>query len=98
MGGDAWYCCHDHPSISLRSKLRLSCPLERGQTTTREDRDMLVDHAFGLLKQDSQSTPTLLTYKPTASEEDVLEMASILLEAHRVGAGDVILLSAFVAA
>lgn len=43
-----------------------------------------MDHAYGLLDQDSGLTPTLLTYKPTATVEKVLGLASVLLEAHRV--------------
>lgn len=50
----------------------------------REDTNRLVDHAYGLLMQDSGSAPTLLTYKPTATVEEVLGLASVLLEAHRV--------------
>lgn len=46
--------------------------------------DRLMDHAYGLLKQDSGSAPTLLTYKSTATVEEVLGLASVLLEAHRV--------------
>lgn len=84
MGGDAWYCCLDHPSIALRSKLKLSCPLQRGRKPTREETDKLVDHAYGLLKQDPAQTPTLLTYKPTATVDEVLGVASVLLESHRV--------------
>lgn len=53
-------------------------------TYHREDTDRLVDHAYGLLAQDSGLTPTLLTYKPTATVEEVLGLASVLLEAHRV--------------
>eukprot|EP00903_Cladosiphon_okamuranus_P005875 g5811.t1 len=86
VGGDAWYCCLDHPSIALRSQLRLTCPMQHGKTPTREDTDRLVDHAYGLLDQDSGSTPTLLAYKPTATMEEVLGLASVLLEAHRVPA------------
>ncbi|CAM9444507.1 unnamed protein product, partial [Hapterophycus canaliculatus] len=86
VGGDAWYCCLDHPSIALRSKLRLACPLQKGQRPGREDMDRLMDHAYGLLKQDSGFAPTLLTYKATATVEEVLGLASVLLEAHRVPA------------
>ncbi|CAM9953871.1 unnamed protein product [Ectocarpus sp. 4 AP-2014] len=87
VGGDAWYCCLDHPSIALRSKLRLSCPMRRrDQPPSREDTERLADHAYGLLKQDSSLSPTLLTYKPTATVEEVLALASVLLEVHRVPA------------
>ncbi|CAM9947330.1 unnamed protein product, partial [Laminaria digitata] len=86
VGGDAWYCCLDHPSIALRSKLKLSCPMQRGQKPTREETDRLVDHAYGLLKQDPEQAPTLLTYKPTATVDEVLGVASVLLESHRVPA------------
>lgn len=84
VGGDAWYCCLDHPAVSLRSNLRLSFPLERGKTPTREDSERLVDHAYELLKQEPSAAPTLLTYKPTSSPDDVWSLASILLESHRV--------------
>ncbi|CAN0416583.1 unnamed protein product, partial [Ectocarpus sp. 12 AP-2014] len=87
VGGDAWYCCLDHPSIALRSKLRLSCPMRRrDQPPSREDTERLADHAYGLLKQDSSLSPTLLTYKPTATVDEVLAVASVLLEVHRVPA------------
>ncbi|CBJ28578.1 TiTiN family member (ttn-1) [Ectocarpus siliculosus] len=87
VGGDAWYCCLDHPSIALRSKLRLSCPMRRrDQPPSREDTERLADHAYGLLKQDSSLSPTLLTYKPTATVDEVLALASVLLEVHRVPA------------
>ncbi|CAN0331853.1 unnamed protein product [Ectocarpus sp. 6 AP-2014] len=87
VGGDAWYCCLDHPSIALRSKLRLSCPMRRrDQPPSREDTERLADHAYGLLKQDSTLSPTLLTYKPTATVDEVLALASVLLEVHRVPA------------
>lgn len=87
VGGDAWYCCLDHPAVSLRSKLRLSYPLERGKSPTREDTERLVDHVYELLKQEPSAAPTLLTYKPTCSPDDVWNLASILLETHRVSEG-----------
>lgn len=43
-----------------------------------------MDHAYGLMMQDSGSAPTLLTYKPTATVEEVVGLASVLLEEHRV--------------
>ncbi|CAB1098274.1 unnamed protein product [Ectocarpus sp. CCAP 1310/34] len=51
-----------------------------------EDTVRLADHAYGLLKQDSSLSPTLLTYKPTATVDEVLALASVLLEVHRVPA------------
>ena len=30
VGGDALYCCLEHPDRGLRSNLTLSCPLNRG--------------------------------------------------------------------
>lgn len=50
----------------------------------REDMDRLMDHAYELLKQDSGFAPTLLAYKATATVEEVLGLASVLLESHRV--------------
>lgn len=50
----------------------------------REDTERLADHAYSLLKQDSSLSPTLLTYKPTATVDEVLAIASVLLEVHRV--------------
>ena len=63
--------------------------MQRGKKLSREDTHMLMAHAFGTLNQDSSCTPTLLTYKSTATEDEVLEMASVLLEAHRVSRGPV---------
>ena len=77
----------DHPSIALRSKLRLSCPMQSGRKLGREAASMFMGHAFGLLNRESSSTPTLLTYKSTATAEEVLEMVAVLLEAHRVSSG-----------
>ncbi|CAM9615720.1 unnamed protein product, partial [Ascophyllum nodosum] len=86
--GDAWYCYLDHPSIALWSKLRLSCPMQRGNKLSREDTDMRIDHIFRLLNQDSSCMPiTLLMYKPIATVDEVLEMVSVLLEAHRLNRG-----------
>ena len=84
VGGDAWYCCHDHPSISLRSNLELSCPIYGGERLGRDDANMLMEHAFRILKQDASTSRVLLTYKPTAISEEVLEMASVLLEDQEV--------------
>lgn len=90
VGGDAWYCCLDHPDSGLRSKLTLSCPLERGRVKLRdgslasEDTEKLLDHAFGLLRQEPTAAPTMVTYKPTATAEEVWEVASMLMENQRV--------------
>jgi len=45
---------------------------------------MLMEHAFSLLKQDASTSRVLLTYKPTATSEEVVEMASVLLEDQEV--------------
>lgn len=84
VGEDAWYCCLNHPSPALRAQLELSNPLERGLKPKMEDVDQLVDHAYGLLQQDPSTAKTLLTYKPTATVEEVSEMASILFDLHEV--------------
>lgn len=90
VGGDAWYCCMDHPDSGLRSKLRLSCPLERGRIKPRDggltsdDVERLLEHACGILKQEPTSTPVLVTYKPTAQPEEIWDVAAILMETLRV--------------
>lgn len=80
----------DHPDSALRSKLKMSCPLEAGRVPLRDggptsdDTERLLDHAFGLLKQLPGTARTLVTYKPTATPEEVWEVASVLLEARKV--------------
>ncbi|CAM9856496.1 unnamed protein product [Choristocarpus tenellus] len=90
VGGDAWYCVMDHPDSGLRSKLNLSCPMERGHVTSVEDasRDVerLWEHAYMLLKQDSSQVPIILPYKPTATPDELWQMVSVLFEVLKVPA------------
>ena len=87
VGGDAQHCCLDRPSTASQLKPRLTYPMQRGKKLGREDSEMLMSHAFGLVNQDSVYTPTLLTYKPTATTDKVLEMVSVLLETLQVSRG-----------
>ena len=90
VGGDALYCCLEHPDSGLRSNLTLSCPLNRGRVRPRDggvssdDVERLLGHGFGLVKREPTRTPTLVTYKSTSTPDEVRDLAAILLESFEV--------------
>jgi hypothetical protein len=88
VGGDAWFCCMDHPDAGLRAKLDLSWPVERGHLVqgAMEDLSRLWSHAFAQMKLDSEVTPVILTYKPDLLPDEVCDMAEEMMEQFSVPA------------
>ncbi|CAM9117623.1 unnamed protein product [Choristocarpus tenellus] len=84
VGGDAWYCTMEHPDRGLRSKLKLSFPMEQGLPTP--DVERLWGHAYRLLKQSPDLAPLVLPYKPTATWEELWPMVWFLFSTLEVPA------------